>query len=153
MTRWLAAAHGYQSGPAEPAEPAKPNHRDSEDGLGSTYSGVLPVLPVLPGRVEGGACTPAQSPKPAAREGQGPKFVASVADVATLPAQNPKSDHGTPDPAPSLHGKGSVGGRARTWTGRVVSLDEWRNLTAWQRRGPERKRWCGDREAWVEADT
>ena len=32
-------------------------------------------------------------------------------------------------------------GRARTWTGRVVSLDEWRSLTEWDRFGPNGRMW------------
>lgn len=42
----------------------------------------------------------------------------------------------------------TVGGRPATWTGRVVSLDEWRSLTAWQRHGPDGQHWCGISREW-----
>lgn len=42
----------------------------------------------------------------------------------------------------------SVAGRPLTWTGRVVSLQEWRRLTHWERNGPGGRRWCGIKRAW-----
>ena len=42
----------------------------------------------------------------------------------------------------------TVGGRLATWTGRVVSLDEWRRLTAWQRHGPNGRLWRGTSQLW-----
>ena len=58
------------------------------------------------------------------------------ASVETLGASKAKPDEET------------VGGRAVTWTGRVVSLDDWRNLTAWDRKGPDGRHWCGISKAW-----
>lgn len=40
-------------------------------------------------------------------------------------------------------------GRCHTWTGRVVSLDEWRQLSAWGRYGPAGRLFCGICQAWV----
>lgn len=54
--------------------------------------------------------------------------VASVAGVAT--AQRPKPEafpYGTAC---------NIGDAPRTWTGRIVSLDEWRRLTEWEKHGP-----------------
>src|SRR6056297_3525872 len=50
------------------------------------------------------------------------------------------SERGMTEPAP--HGL-SAGGRPLTWTGRVVSLDEWRGLSGWQRHEPGARCWCG----------
>lgn len=62
--------------------------------------------------------------------------VANVASVATPSA-----------PEITSHGQ-TAGGRVTTWTGRVVSLDEWRGLTAWQRHGPNGRLWCGTASTW-----
>ena len=43
----------------------------------------------------------------------------------------------------------SVGAMPRTWTGRVVSLDEWRALSRWDRLGPEGRIFCGACQEWV----
>jgi len=63
-----------------------------------------------------------------------------------------------PEPAPSAtgaetrHGE-SPGGRLLTWTGRVVSLEEWRRLTDWDRHGPDGRTFCGCCQAWVPPET
>jgi hypothetical protein len=36
----------------------------------------------------------------------------------------------------------------RTWTGRIVSLDEWRRLTEWEKHGPNGRQWCGITKQW-----
>lgn len=43
----------------------------------------------------------------------------------------------------------SVTGLPRTWTGRVVSLDEWRTLTDWQKHGPAGRLFCGACQSWI----
>lgn len=40
-----------------------------------------------------------------------------------------------------------------TWTGRVVSLDEWRSLSEWDRHGPNGRLWCGLCREWRDAQT
>lgn len=62
--------------------------------------------------------------------------VAIVASVATLNAPVFSAQYET------------AGGRVTTWTGRVVSLDEWRTLAAWQRHGPNGRYWCGTSQFW-----
>jgi hypothetical protein len=47
------------------------------------------------------------------------------------------------------HGR-SAGGNPRTWTGRIVSLDEWRSLSAWNRHGPDGRLFCGICRDWVQ---
>ena len=39
-------------------------------------------------------------------------------------------------------------GRVLTWTGRVVSLDEWRRLSTWDRHGPDGRHWNGQTRKW-----
>ena len=64
-----------------------------------------------------------------------PSHVANVASVA----------------APETFPQGvSVAVSPLTWTGRVVSLDEWRRLSEWQRHGPNGRRWCGIASGWID---
>ena len=71
--------------------------------------------------------------------------VANVAGVAR-PQPAPSAPDG---PDPPRHGRTATGAR-RTWTGRPVTPAEWRNLTEWQRHGPNGRHWCGIARAWIE---
>jgi hypothetical protein len=42
----------------------------------------------------------------------------------------------------------NLGDAPLTWTGRVVSLDEWRTLTEWERHGPNGQHWNGITKQW-----
>ncbi|MEL7259263.1 MAG: hypothetical protein AAFN80_15730 [Pseudomonadota bacterium] len=42
----------------------------------------------------------------------------------------------------------TVGGRPLTYTGRVVSLEDWRNLSEWEKHGPVGRGWNGKTQAW-----
>lgn len=62
-----------------------------------------------------------------------------------------------PPPEPSWqdgetfrHGR-SVTGDPKTWTGRIVSLEEWRKLSDWDRHGPDGRLFCGICRAWVQS--
>lgn len=46
------------------------------------------------------------------------------------------------------HGR-AFGERPLTWTGRVVSLEEWRKLSAWDRHGQDGRMFCGACREWV----
>lgn len=48
-----------------------------------------------------------------------------------------------------LHGVSDFSDRPRTWTGKVVALDEWRRLSDWEREGPAGRLWSGLCRAWV----
>ena len=63
-------------------------------------------------------------------------FVAKVASVATpgAPITEPEGER--------------IGGGVTTWTGRVVSLADWRNLTDWERNGPNGRHWNGRTGEW-----
>mgnify|MGYP000616243519 CR=1 FL=1 len=71
-----------------------------------------------------------------APEAENHSFVANVASVATPSAPRTEPDGAT------------VGGRAATWTGKVVALDDWRHMTAWERHGPDGRHWCGLSKSW-----
>jgi hypothetical protein len=66
--------------------------------------------------------------------------VAEVASVATPRAPEIEPNGGT------------AGGRVATWTGRVVSLDDWRLLTAWERHGPNGRHWNGITKQWEQPE-
>ena len=67
--------------------------------------------------------------------------VAVVAKVAAFPVNLP------PETFP--HGTAcGLGLSPLTWTGRVVSLEEWRRLTEWERNGPQGKHWNGSTRRW-----
>lgn len=83
----------------------------------------------------------AQPPATIATPATPTTHVAIVAAVAAPPAEKSNPDH-------SRHGV-SVAGHPLTWTGRVVSLEEWRKLTAWDRHGPDGRTWCGLAKKWV----
>jgi len=71
--------------------------------------------------------------------------VAEVAIVATPPARRPE-----PKPSAEIFPHGlSVTGQPKTWTGRIVSLDEWRRLTEWEKHGQNGRHWCGVTRAWT----
>jgi hypothetical protein len=55
-----------------------------------------------------------------------------------------------PDDDPYRYGV-AVNGNPKTWTGRVVSFDEWRRLSDWDRHGSTGMRWDGRTRQWVPA--
>ncbi len=42
----------------------------------------------------------------------------------------------------------AVNGNPKTWTGKVVSLADWRGLSEWDKHGPDRRVWCGVKKTW-----
>ncbi len=56
-----------------------------------------------------------------------------------------------PLPPPATHGDNPHGhafGNPKTWTGKIVSFAEWRNLSAWERHGPDGRMWSGITRQW-----
>ncbi|WP_156929534.1 hypothetical protein [Paracoccus sp. J55] len=45
----------------------------------------------------------------------------------------------------------TAGGYPRIWTGRPVSVAEWRNMSEWERHGPKGLMLCGICRTWVDA--
>jgi hypothetical protein len=42
------------------------------------------------------------------------------------------------------------GGRPQTWTGRIVPLEDWRNLSEWEKHGQNGQHWNGITKKWEE---
>lgn len=127
MTRWLQAAKQMTECDRQPAREARPCASEWPG------QGVLSEKSVLS---EGGKPAPAPP-------------------VATPPRQEP--DPAPPalaeglDPAPDGFPYGTacdMGLFPRTWTGRIVSLAAWRELTAWERHGPRGRLWNGATGQW-----
>lgn len=74
--------------------------------------------------------------------------VAKVASVATPLRQNPKTAKGPNAEAFPYGTACNLGDSPLTYTGRVVSLDEWRRLTEWERHGPNGRHWNGITKQW-----
>jgi len=45
----------------------------------------------------------------------------------------------------------SVTGQPLTWTGRIVSLDDWRRLTEWEKNGQNGRLWSGITKQWEQS--
>ena len=122
MTRWLQAARQENVAGTKPTKLTEPPPK--------------PVLSVVSVVSEWGRAGPAP-PNLALR-------VAEVAIVATPPAR-------TSDPKPSAetfpHGL-SVTGQPKTWTGRIVPFDDWKQLSDWDRDGSSGKLWNGVTRQW-----
>lgn len=59
-----------------------------------------------------------------------------------------KRDHGI-HPETEMFSQGiSFGGRPKTWTGKIVSLEEWRQLSEWEKHGPNGRMWNGITGKW-----
>lgn len=92
--------------------------------------------------------------EPAAQHSPTPVTVPSApvaerpAPAKVLPFVPPSAPAASRDDEPFRHGA-SVTGMARTWTGRVVSLDEWRTLSQWDKHGPDGRMFCGACQVWV----
>ncbi len=118
-------------------------------------------LTKLGGGSESDTCPPATLATTATTRSR----VAIVADVATPPAatatpiQRISSNarkvttppHSKQEPFP--YGTAcNLGDAPRTWTGRIVSLDEWRRLTEWEKHGPNGQHWNCITKRWEQKD-
>lgn len=79
---------------------------------------------------------------PGASPQNGRKHHHNPDDISQLPAHPPRQDEAC------LH---EIGYR-HTWTGRLVRLDDWRQLSAWDRYGPAGRLFCGICKGWVSHD-
>ena len=76
--------------------------------------------------------------------------VANVADVAASRLQRVEQNS-SPEAFP--HGTAFNRGDAPlTWTGRIVSLADWRSMTDWEKHGPNGRHWNGITKCWVPPD-
>lgn len=87
-----------------------------------------------------------------------PDSVAEKPDQAQMgKANNRPTDQITWPPIPGFRSRQDEPrtdeyGRCHTWTGRLVHVDEWRQLSGWDRHGPAGQLFCGICHAWVNYD-
>lgn len=80
-----------------------------------------------------------------------PPNVAVVARVAVPLVQKQKSEspaQGDMQARETFPHGCSTAGHPLTWTGRIVSLDEWRRLDGWERDGQRGRLWNGITKQW-----
>lgn len=75
--------------------------------------------------------------------------VSSARQLRHVPSPSPSAPAPSQDDADAFRHGRSPDGRPRTWTGRIVGLDEWRKLSAWDQHGPDGRLFCGICRAWV----
>lgn len=101
-------------------------------------------------KIENDEGTPASRANPANQAGGEAPRLAELAELAAPTPQNSKNEAA---PVLSDMQEGprgtSVAGVPVTWTGRVVSLDDWRRLSEWEKHGPNGRAWCGKRKRWT----
>ena len=74
------------------------------------------------------------------KSGPRDKVTENVAKVAGGDRHFPKTD--------MRHGF-AANGDPKTWTGKIIPLDAWPNLTEWDRHGPNGRLYCGVCQQWV----
>lgn len=121
MTRWLEAARRTNRGGTELTQPTEPRPAPNGPKHGTGDIGVSSVVSVLS---EGTGAEPASRSDAPARP-------------RTPDADGQAFPHGmTPE------------GRPKTWTGRIVSLEDWRTLSEWERHGSNGRMWNGVTRSW-----
>ena len=79
--------------------------------------------------------------------------ISTNSTISTPPALELQPDPETPQapqrskPETFPYGR-AFGGLPKTWTGCVVSLEEWRGLSEWERHGPDGRHWNGITRQW-----
>jgi hypothetical protein len=99
--------------------------------------------------IEKQASTPATSATSATQAPQIHSCVAKVADVAAPQRQIQEicQTEQHRNEADMRYGF-AINGHPKTWTGNVVSLDAWRQLSDWDRHGPDGRLWNGITHSW-----
>ncbi|MGC3936373.1 hypothetical protein ACOTTU_01055 [Roseobacter sp. EG26] len=100
-------------------------------------------------KIQNQAEAPATSATSATQTPENASHVAKVASVAAPKSEilnfAPRSQSSIPSDC--RHGV-ALGGRPKTWTGKIVSLDDWRTLTEWEKHGPNGRQWNGVTKQW-----
>lgn len=122
---------------------------DAQAALAEIEGGALPPSDPALAKNEASLCT---KPDKASPLPPTVPRVAQVAQVARHLTRNPEAAPDTETGAePFTHGK-AFDGSPRTWTGCVVSLAAWRDLTEWDRHGPNGRHWNGITKQWEKAE-
>ena len=74
--------------------------------------------------------------------------VAHVAHVARPQASEPESPPREFRETEAFPYGFAIGETPRTWTGRVVSLADWRDFSDWEKHGPRGRLWNGISQRW-----
>lgn len=139
----LKQARRARGAPTFPTLPTDASLKGGKVGtigtIGNDYAGDAGITheEIARDNLEQGGASPVSKVLQSAKAENTKPGVANVESVATPGAPQIGSQY-----------EETVGGRLTTWTGRVVSLDEWRGLTAWQRHGPDGRYWCGFSREW-----
>ena len=96
--------------------------------------------------IEKQARTPATSATSATQTLSNPSYVANVADVAAPQRQIPEK--WVPDTPKDMRHGFAINGHPKTWTGKIVSMNEWRQLSEWEKHGSTGKHWNGLKQQW-----
>lgn len=97
-------------------------------------------------KIEKQGSPPATSATLATQTTPSDHFVAEVAGVATSKPEIVKNVSAHPE-GDMRHGF-SVSDRPKTWTGKVVSLEAWQQLSDWEKHGPGSRVWNGATKKW-----
>ncbi|MEW2914991.1 hypothetical protein [Leisingera sp. JC11] len=131
MSRWLALAEpdgqSQDQNPTTSQNRTKTGHEDNGDTNSQPKSAFRPVLSGC--QVE----------------------VTKPAEVGQTEARAEPTSQAYGNESTFPYGK-SHGGGIMAWSGKVVSLEEWRNLSEWDRHGSIGKMWNGIARAWEDAD-
>ncbi len=103
-------------------------------------------------KTEISAGTPANSANSANLNPSEGQKLAELAELAGPKDENrknhpPATTGARADKSDMRHGF-TIGGRPLTYTGRVVSLEDWRNLSDWEKHGPDGRIWNGKTQEW-----
>lgn len=135
MTRWLTAARQAQQSGTQLTQLTKPQSSD-----------VSSVMSVLSGAESEkvGLCDAAPKDSDQFKKEDAHRFIAPETGFKSSPTSRSEHDH--------KKRVVSVGGRLRTWTGRVVSLEDWRQLSAWDKEGGKGRAWDGLTRNWDDVE-
>ncbi|MEP6019260.1 MAG: hypothetical protein ABJ251_12375 [Paracoccaceae bacterium] len=125
MSRWLSLAAGSDAdSPVPPDSQTKPDKTLCEQPK-IAFCQVLSGCQVEGTGIRGNCDTEGELPKKQTQEGTVSRLTSSETPTHF-----------------------SFGGRAISWTGKIVSLEDWRALTAWERHGPNGRHWNGITRQW-----
>lgn len=141
MTPWLQAARGeYQ-----PAQRADTSLFHTDDKTDKTDKAQARVVSAAPAPASGGVLS-VESVLSKGGIGASQADPSHRPDASQRPAQPPADTSLRQDEA-FPYGF-AAGGRPKTWTGKVVSLAEWRQLSEWDKHGSTGQHWNGRAGRW-----